>query len=635
MLLKYKVITALMALTGCFALLITGELNYLMAVGGIAAVPGYYRLLKGREAFSKRSVSLLASMALAVFLFDVTVVSGGDILLGVAHLTIVFQAVKSFDIREPWDHLQVYFVSLLQLVVASALTQSAVFGAVFLFFSVMLVVAMIFSHYVRKGRSAVTGMKAPVSLILILTFVLTGLIFMALPRRSFRIIGGRHLEAVRVSGFSDRVEFGDFGRMKLDPTVVMRIWTDKPVRGVRYWRGLVFDYFDGITWKNSETGKERITREGEEYMLAPYDRDGVTRENVVVEPSDMVVIFGLDERKSVGIERRAVLKDSSDNLYLSRPSSGSISYTVVSSVNDSYPGDSDPRYLQLPQGSKRIVDLARRITAGAGSDRQRAGLIERYLKANYRYSLNTDKPAPGVRAIDDFLFNTKEGYCQHYATAMVLMLRGLGIPARIVTGFSGGEDNAYGGYIIVRQSDAHSWVEAFLGRLWGRFDPTPPSVLHEPSLVSLVMDSVNTNWARYVVGFSSADQGTIARRLSSLFGLGNRYQRPGRPGQFGFVLPVGVILVGIIFILIRRIRRRSVSLATKKYLELMAFLKKRGMTVGPATTPGDIRRMSGSGKILEFIGLYEDCRFGGKEMSPPVRRRYEGILRQILKKGES
>ena len=124
-----------------------------------------------------------------------------------------------------------------------------------------------------------------------------------------------------------------------------------------------------------------------------------------------------------------------------------------------------------------------------------------------------------MRPVDDFLFNSKRGYCEHYASAMVLMLRTIGIPARIVTGFYGGEFNEYGGYVIVRQSNAHSWVEAAIDGRWRLFDPTPPVVERRASAIGYLLDMLRMKWNRYVVAFSASDQKEIIRTLSMPFRL--------------------------------------------------------------------------------------------------------------------
>ncbi len=218
----YKVVTAVLAVTGCLSLLLTGELNLLMTVSGLAIVPGYYRFLKGRVPAPKWAISALSLLALIVFLTDSLIISG-DVFLAVAHLTILFQALKSFDLKEPWDHLQVYFMSLLQLIIASDLTRSLIFGVVFVVFMVLLVTAMVLSHFLKEGALGRINIRKPVLLISFFTLLVTVMIFVIIPRTSQKFFGKGHARGIKTTGFSEKVDFGSFGDIKLDPTVVMRV----------------------------------------------------------------------------------------------------------------------------------------------------------------------------------------------------------------------------------------------------------------------------------------------------------------------------------------------------------------------------------------------------------------------------
>ncbi|HYQ48719.1 MAG TPA: transglutaminaseTgpA domain-containing protein, partial [Thermodesulfovibrionales bacterium] len=187
----YKTITAILAVTGCLSLLVTGELNLLMCAGGLALLPGYYRSLKGFPQASRRAGAVLAQAALLVFLTDAFVISG-DVFLAVAHMTITFQGIKSFDLKEPWDHLQVYFMSLLQLIIASELTRALTFGVIFVAFMILLVTAMVFSHFLKEGALGRVRLRRPVTIIVALTMVFTTFFFIVLPRTPQRFIGKSH-----------------------------------------------------------------------------------------------------------------------------------------------------------------------------------------------------------------------------------------------------------------------------------------------------------------------------------------------------------------------------------------------------------------------------------------------------------
>jgi transglutaminase-like putative cysteine protease len=637
----YKLLTAVLALTGCASLIMTGETNPLMAISGLALFPGYYRFLRGAPAAGKWVIGVLSIMALGVFFFDAAVVSG-DVVVAVAHLTIAFQAIKSFDLKEPLDNLQVFFVALLQLIIASELTDSIAFGAIFVLFMVLLIAAMVLAHFMKEGFSDLSIIKRPLLVILLLALVGTSCIFIALPRVSARMFGRSHVRGMVTSGFSNDMDFGSFGKVILDPAVVMRVEMDRDAQsGPLYWRGTTFDYFDGVVWRNSLSGlRRRIYRSqsGEnQYVFPPDERGRAVQQTVYLEPMDSDVIFGLSEVKAIKTDSFRVVTDGAHSVYLPGKRSRSIQYTVYSIPADSYPGVADPRYLQLPAGVENIGALARRVAAGAVTAAGKVIAVEGYLLKNYTYSLSTAQPEKGVSAIEDFLFHSKKGYCEHYATSMVLMLRFLGIPARIVVGFHGGERNKYGGYVIVRESDAHSWVEALIDGRWTRFDPTPAAGTMRPSSLSLFLDSLKMNWARYVVAFSSRDQMGILKAFSFPFAL---------PGLYGprlkrIPLVAAVYVLFFLFFLgcaiwyvARLVHFRRYGFVSGGYMKFRNLLEKKGVTVSPLTTAGDLRKAAREGNwksAEEFLTCYEEARFGNKKMGSKRKKRYEELLREVRK----
>src|SRR4030043_2121026 len=154
----YRILPAVLAFTGCVSLVISGEVNPIMSLTGIGLLPGYYRFLKGMPQAPGLAIGGFSGLTLLIFFFDTLIVSN-DYFLGVAHLTITFQAIKSFDLKEPWDHLQVYFMALFQFIIASELTQSIAFGAVFILFLVTLVTAMVLAHFMKDADGSINVLK--------------------------------------------------------------------------------------------------------------------------------------------------------------------------------------------------------------------------------------------------------------------------------------------------------------------------------------------------------------------------------------------------------------------------------------------------------------------------------------------
>ncbi|MBI5848137.1 MAG: DUF3488 domain-containing protein [Nitrospirae bacterium] len=629
----YKSITAVLALTGCVSLLITGEMNLPVCVGGLTLFVGYYRFFRDRAQASKRVAAILAQAALFVFLADALIITG-DVFLAVAHMTITFQGIKSFDLKEPWDHLQVYFMSLLQLIIASELTRALTFGVIFVVFMVLLVTAMVLSHFLKEGTLGRVRIRRPVSVIVMLTMICTTIFFMVIPRAPQRFIGKSHAHGIKTVGFSDKVDFGAFGDFKLDQTVVMRIEMDREVRPPYYFRGIAMDTFDGTSWRNTTKQISRILKTDNEFIIAPYDRARVVEQRIYLEPIDSDVIFGLARVTAVTADTFSLLVDDAQGITIPGKLSRRIKYAVRSDMAAVSQGRREERYLQMPRRMEKIISLARSISGAGSSDAEKASALETYLKRNYLYSLSTTLPPAGMSVLEDFLFNSKKGFCEHYASSMVVMLRGLGIPSRIVNGFYGGERNEYGNYLIVRQSDAHAWVEALIDGQWRRFDPTPAVAQQKPPALSHVLDSLRLQWTRYVVGFSSDDQKEIVRTLASSFTL------KGLPRlRFSMIKTVilwafALTLVSLLLYAVSRILRfKRYGFVTRTYLEFRELLRRKGMRVTDAMTAGDLLKLSRNNGLgdeaEEFLMLYESHRFGSCEMSDAVRLRYRDLLKKL------
>jgi len=314
-------------------------------------------------------------------------------------------------------------------------------------------------------------------------------------------------------------------------------------------------------------------------------------------------------------------RNNSESVTMPQKKDRRFTYTVYSVPWDEKFTDPPVRYLQMPGGMEDISDLARRV-GGKGTTLQQARRIGEYLRQNYTYSLKTDQPPKGITPIQYFLFNSRKGFCEHYATAMVLMLRSLDIPSRIVTGFLGGDENSYGNYVIVRQSNAHSWVEADIDGKWLRFDPTPAARSSEaPDALALMLDSLRMSWYRYVVGFTSRDQMRMLQAFSTpVISL---------PSLRGFSIKVPPILIiiltivalaSILWLFSWMKGRWKLAPESRLYLRLKDRVKRKGADIGPQSTPRDVLKEASrlemeTPEIKEFVRRYEAVRFGGKSMS--------------------
>ena len=406
--LLYKALTFVLAFTGCMSLVISGGIYLFMALPGIGLFPGYYRFLKGMPQAPKWSIGVFSISALIVFLADALIISN-DYFLAVAHLTIAFQAIKSFDLREPWDHLQVYFMSLLQLIIASELTYSLAYGAIFVFFLIAFVNAIIFAHFMKEGITVKAGLRRPIAYISLLTLMITALFFVSLPRVHGGLWGKGYAKSIKTVGFSDNINFGAFGNVKLDPTVVMRIELAGERPGAYYWRGISLDYFDGISWKDTFRERSAVSPRGERFSLRPFEKRDAVVQKIFLEPMDTDVLFGMGVIAAVEAEARLLFTDAAKSLFLPTKKGKRFQYVVYSVKKDpDVTGDVDD-YLQVPAGTGKVAQFAREITGRQVKDIDKASQIERYLKTNYTYSLSSRRPPAGIRPCRRFSVQLKKG----------------------------------------------------------------------------------------------------------------------------------------------------------------------------------------------------------------------------------
>ncbi len=309
-------------------------------------------------------------------------------------------------------------------------------------------------------------------------------------------------------------------------------------------------------------------------------------------------------------------------------------------------------YLQLPSIDPRIPQLAREMTGEAVSDFERARAIEKGLRSRYGYTLQLLKE-PVEDPLANFLFVRQKGHCEYFASAMAVMLRTMRIPSRVAVGFLGGVYNPMTGWQVVRASDAHSWVEAWIpNQGWITFDPTPP----DPSAgsgglsgrVSLVLDAVDQFWQDWVMGYNLERQVVLATRmgessrnlqlphfdnwtaaLKEIFS-GKWVQGPAVALVSVFVA-TGAVAAAVWMLFgqflrrwwraaagLRRAKRGQgeASDATLLYERMLAQLAKRGIRKPPHVTPQEfadaLTESSVSRVVQELTGFYNEFRFGNR-----------------------
>ncbi len=587
----------------------------------------------------------LAVVEIFVLGFGALMVSR-DFLIAVAHMTIVFQALKSFDFHEPWDPLQVYFMALLQLIITSELSLSMAVGGVFIVFLFVFMAVLVVSHFMKEGTIDRVDFKRPMLGISVAALVITLVFFISIPRLKSGIWGRQTARGIRTVGFSGSVDFSAFGEVLDDDTIVMRAEIKDSRVVPLYWRGSTVDRFDGITWTDTFRPRERIGRTGRVFTFSGYegDLDELVEQEIILEPLDTEVVFSLGEIAALRSKSWLLYLNGAGTLTLPQNVRRRYTYTAYSRIEPApvsltkFRRDRG-RYLQMPEGMERVGALAQEVTSSADFPHARAKQIERYLFTQFNYSLITRPPPPGTSVVDHFLFDSRTGFCQYFASAMVLMLRSMDIPARIVTGYKGGEVNAVGNYVIVRQNNAHAWVEAMVDGRWHRYDPTPLVSAAASSTIGQTFDNIRMQWYRYVIGFSGSDQRAMVRtftmpviRMPEFRGVRLRL----RPV---YVLAVLAALSAALYLIfVRAMEHRGRSYESRAYLRFRLRVRRLGGRITDSSAPREVfREAVGRGldpaQAGEFIRLYERARFGGRGLDGGQRQDCERLLNGLTGKG--
>jgi hypothetical protein len=487
-------------------------------------------------------------------------------------------------------------------------------------------------------------------------FLVAGGLFFLLPRVGLATLPIRARLGQMITGFSERVELGAYGSILTDSSVVMRVHLPDEVQPDRLpnlrWRGVVLDTFDGKAWSVKHPRQTRLIRaSGGGFDLGLLRGSGqVLRQEVFLEPIASEAVFAAPRilRLTMGttflaLDDMGTVSVSSAGARLRYSVESELEGPTVVGMPAARPAPplhllQLERYLQLPALAPAIPALARQVAGGSTDPAEIASRVESFLHRQFRYTLDLERVSE-LDPLQEFLFVRRAGHCEYFAASMAVMLRSLGVPARVVNGFQRGEWNPYGQYYIVRYSDAHSWVEAYLpGSGWVSFDPTPRatvSVLAGRTPMLLYLDSLRLQWHRYVVNWSLRDQiravQSVQLGLAGLRGFSAQLdaatrEQLGRAGALALVLAIGGAGAWAAW----RYRRGGGPAGGSRppgfYRRALRAAARRGLRPGSSETAREFSgRVAGLGPAAgeAFAGvtvLYERARFGG---TPPTRAEVE------------
>jgi len=589
-------------------------------------------------------VGLFLALAVADLLF-----SGRDLFSALAFLLLGVQAVKLLLPKRAADGWQLSAVSLLEFLAAAATTERLSFApSAFLFLSASAG-AMWALHVQAEdelGRP-VGGYDLPASTAawaLLLAgafgFLATAVLFAAVPRVDLHRGLRRFPRGEAIPGFSETIALREVTVVKGDRRVVARV--EFPFLGPglspprMYLRGAVYSRYAGGEWRMRHTGVSIVPNAGILHLPEPAPSGPYSVADIVLEPADHPRLFTYGTPAMIEGIPGPLLTDAEGNLSLAHREHPTMRYRIrfapalpAKAGVRSAPG---PEYLAFPAGYEDVRELARSIVGTGGTGAERASRILSFFRTGFRYTLSD--PAPSLRR---FLFDEKAGFCEHYAAGLALLLRGAGIAARVAAGYLGGEWNRYGQYLIVRQSDAHAWVEAWIDGRWVTLDATPPQNEGSPffrrtGFLGLHVDWMRQRWDKYVVNYSMRTQAAAVARGWSTIRRSRAAIANGLAGR-ALAAVAGTALAGsaVGWLLWYRRRRGRGRTKTKQarlpapYGRLLRTLERSGYRTSPGLAMEALlaaaveARPDLAGDAALFLAAYHRDRFGPVPPDPELR----------------
>ncbi|MDB5876528.1 MAG: transglutaminase domain protein [Ramlibacter sp.] len=545
---------------------------------------------------------------------------------GVA-LLVVMLALKLLEMRTTRDAMLLNFLAYF-LVITNFLYSQTIPTALYMLACVWFITAgMIGIHYTRPPAGTAPQMRSAGAL-LVQSLPLMLVLFVLFPRVEGPL-WGMPADAQRgTTGLTDTMSPGTLSSLTLSEAVAFRaaFKSGMPEPKQLYWRGPVLWDYDGRTWR---AGRPHHAPPSYESRSLPVEY------TVTVEPHGKMWLFALD---LPGLVPPRATMNADFQIVSVQPVTSRVRYDMRSFANYRY-GSSDSetfleRALKLPDGfNPRTLALGRELRRKLGTDRAVIqAALNLFNREAFRYTLSP--PPLGQHAVDDFLFRTRNGFCEHYASAFTVLMRAAGIPARVVTGYQGGEPNPLGNYMIVRQADAHAWTEVWLrGEGWVRTDPTAAvsperveqgiTALETSGALPLFMrndfpllrglrltwDSVANSWNQWVLGYTPERQRGLLMRV----GLDDA---TWHTLAALLLTATGLITLILAIITLRRLGIRVRDPVRLAYAAFCEKLGRRGLPRDPAEGPlayADrvVRaRPDLDAAVRCFIGVYVGLRYG-------------------------
>ena len=547
-------------------------------------------------------------------------------------LLTVMAALKLLETKQRRDQFVLLFISVF-LIMSSLLREQFLWSLPYLVAGVLFTMTawlrMSTSSQVSIADSFRTGARllayaAPLTIAMWIFFPRIATPFWAVPIDT----------SSASSGLSDQMSPGDISSLSMSNAVAFRVKFEGsvPPPPQRYWRGLVLHRFNGRTWSGYEPSLGSGAHSEVDYLGDPL------RYQVTMEPTQQHWVIALDIPYEWDLDHTFMGRQH--QLASVQPIDQRVAYTVVSHtsfrLNSKIDEFAKDFYTRLPEnGNRRTLELSRQMRDDAADEEAFIrDVLQKFNNEEFYYTL--EPPALGRDPVDKFLFDTRRGFCEHYASAFAVMMRAVEIPSRVVLGYQGGEMNPMGDYMIVRQADAHAWTEVWLaGRGWYRIDPTaavaperiesgrsaamfdgiaaswgftaPSEFLYQ---LTLTWDVLNAKWNDLILGYGPENQDKLMEWLGM--------EDPDwRQMMLTLVAIVTILIVIISVLLMLRYRPPTKDAAAILYQK---FTKKAGVPPSRGETPKAYavrlarEQAAMAGAAASITAQYLDARYGPPDL---------------------
>lgn len=633
----------------------------------LAATYWRIRVIKGHSAQPRFLVRIFViSLGVAgVLLSGMTLLSLDTM---VSFLLLGF-AFKSLEVVKQRDALVVVYIGYFLVAISFLFSQSILAGAYGLLSLIVLTAALIANQQSPSQQLSQHATRSSLStsaLMLLQCMPLMALVFLLMPRFSpLWVIPG--FESHAKTGVSDSMSPGDIASLSKSDELAFRVSFSgrKPKPDEMYWRGLVLNHFDGISWQQLEENYDVDELKAEMTLKQPWQSNNLALRGdpieyeAIYEKTGQPWLFTLTP--TTRVEGKIV--KFGDYRIMSRGDIQSPFMIRATSYPDARRDITLSEYhrqlaLQLPDfGNPQARQMAKRWRQEAGNDQAYIDkVLSHYNQQQYYYTLRP--PLLGTRdTIDTFLFETQRGFCSHYSGSFVFLMRAAGIPARIVVGYLGGEWNTNGDYLSIHQYDAHAWTEVWMqDKGWVRIDPTAmvaPSrveggleaaVEYEGSFlegqlfsahqfkwldgIRQKLDAIQYGWRRWILGYDSDSQANLLKMILD------------KLSSIPLAALIGSLLLGLFLLWLIMLgfmgKHRYEAYEHRLYRTFCKRLEKLGIRREPQQTPSEFAQLASqklpdkAEAILAFSLIYQNVCY-----QPQVVESTESNLkkmRQLLRK---